>query len=110
MLAIAFVLRNRVQAGWHGGSWLEVIDNAPNTLGTKYGDSPAIDVRDVPFRKVLQDIDDIYHGITEDELTEGALYYAELTKVNCDWFRENILADLDSHPRLSTVGPVTFFG
>jgi hypothetical protein len=113
MLAVAQVLKNRVDAGWQGGDWLRVIEHAPDSRGTEQ--PPAtIDPSDGVFRQLLHRIDDVYYGIADDSNVNNgsgkSLYYAELHNVNREWFQEHVLDDLESHPRLATVGQLTFFG
>ena len=117
MMAVAQVLANRVQAGWQGGDWLRVIRTAGDHRGTI---QPAyqVDPRDGNFRELLRRIDDIYHGIAADlginvdseDGPKNSLYYAELHNINCDWFARNITDQPENHPRLATVGQLTFFG
>lgn len=115
MLAVAQVLANRVKAGW--GEWHKVIATAPEYIGTEQA-RVSIDPRDATFRRVLAGIDDIYQGIADDtnvnvEDDDGkhlALYYAELNNITRPWFIDNITRQLGRHPRLATVGPLTFFG
>lgn len=113
MLAVAQVLSNRVIAGWQGGDWLRVIKTAPDYRGTIqiYG---SIDPKDANFRELLRRVDDVYHGISDDESVNNdsgkSLYYAELHNINREWFTEHILSDPESHPRLASVGQLTFFG
>jgi hypothetical protein len=114
MCAVAQVLANRVNAGW--GEWKEVLDKATDYSGTIV-DPPTIDPRDATFRRMLTLVDDIYHGIADDsnvniEDDRGkltALYYADLNDLGRNWFRENVLNDLKTHPRIASVGPLTFF-
>jgi len=116
MLAIAQVIANRVKAGWQGGDWVSVIRAADKVRGTAIMPGHAEpDSRDPQFRNVLRQIDDIYHGVADDSSVNGedgsvALYYAILHDVNCQWFKDKILSDLESHPRLANVGEFTFFG
>lgn len=115
MLAVAQVLANRVAAGWQGGDWLRVIETAPEYKGSVNENTARPDPRDGGFRELLRRIDDVYYGIADDsnvnnEQGQKALYYAELHNVNREWFGENILGDLESHPRLAMVGHMTFFG
>ena len=115
MLAVAQVLANRVSAGWQGGDWLRVIQSAGEFRGTIYTEQPRPDPRDGSFRDLLRRVDDVYYGTADDsnvnnEQGQKSLYYAELHNLNCDWFQENILTDPESHPRLATVGQMTFFG
>ena len=115
MCAVAQVLANRVKAGW--GEWNTVIDTAGDYRGTIL-DPPQVDVRDPMFRRMLTMVDDIYSGTADDtnvniEDDRGkllALYYADLNTLNREWFRENVLRERMEHPRLATVGPLTFFG
>lgn len=115
MLAVAQVLANRVGAGWDGGDWLMVIDNAKEYRGTIPTDGiTRIDPKDGTFRELMRRVDDIYHGIADDSNVNNdsgkSLYYAELNNINRDWFTEHILDDLENHPRIASVGPLTFFG
>ena len=114
MLAVAQVLANRVKAGWHGGDWMSVIENAPNHVGTVVHQSHKVSAKDLGFRDLLRKIDDVYYGVADDSNVNqpeaSSLYYAQLNKVNRQWFRLNILDDLENHPRLAQVGPLTFFG
>jgi hypothetical protein len=115
MLAIAQVLKNRFDAGW--GDWYNIVETAGDYRGTIV-DPPKLDPRDLAFRELLRRIDDVYHGVADDSIvnipgengTQRSLYYAELHNINRPWFRENVLRDLQDHPRLATVGPLTFFG
>jgi hypothetical protein len=114
MCAVAQVLANRVEEGW--GDWYDVVTKAGDYRGT-VNDPPKLDPRDPSFRRMISLIDDIYHGtaddsnvnIEDDRGTKVALYYADLNNLNRAWFRENVLSSLIEHPRLTTVGPLTFF-
>ena len=116
VLAVAQVIANRVNAGWQGGDWKSVIDHAQKSAGTN-PERKLINPRDLNFRRILVQIDEIYHGTADDssinqdgdEGVTPALYYGELHEPR-DWFRDNILRDLANHPRLATVGQLTFFG
>lgn len=114
MLAVAQVLANRVNAGWQGGDWLRVIHTAPEYRGTVQPSPTLIDTRDGNFRELIRRVDDVYHGIGDDANVNNdsgkSLYYAELHNINREWFTEHILNDLESHPRLASVGQLTFFG
>jgi hypothetical protein len=110
VLAIAQVLKNRVDAGW--GDWMQVIEAAPTYVGT-VRDKPKVNPQDVLFRKILIGVDDIYYGIADDGDVNNdeykSLYYAELHNVNRAWFMDNVLSDLESHPRIAKVGQLDFF-
>jgi hypothetical protein len=113
MLAVGQVLANRVKAGWQGGDWYRVIKTARNYCGTIQPDTD-VDPKDGSFRELLRRVDDVYHGTADDtNVNNGSgnsLYYAEMHNINREWFTEHITSDLESHPRLATVGQLTFFG
>lgn len=113
MLAVAQVLANRVNAGWMGGDWLRVIKSAPNYRGTVQPEGE-VDPKDGNFRELIRRIDDVYHGTADDANVNNdsgkSLYYAELHNINREWFTDHITNDLESHPRLASVGQLTFFG
>jgi hypothetical protein len=105
MLAVAFVMRTRFRDGW--GDWMKILGDADRVAGTLY--PPTIpNVRDIAFRVILNGIDDVFTGLAIDKMTEGALFYCELN--NCQpWFVEKIVRDPETHPRVATIGPVSFF-
>ena len=110
MLAVAFVLRNRVDAGWHGGDWLSVIEDAPKQRGNFPPPLVGLSLRDYHIKEFLRQIDDVYTGEAEDELTQGALYYAVLHTLTDEWFISNIVRNPNSHPRIAQVHLTSFFG
>lgn len=113
MLAVAQVLANRVNAGWQGSDWLRVIKTAPDHRGTVQPETE-IDPKDGNFRELMRRVDDVYYGTADDANVNNdsgkSLYYAELHNINREWFAEHITSDLESHPRLASVGQLTFFG
>jgi hypothetical protein len=117
-LAVAQCLANRVNAGWCGGDWLAVIDQAPEVTGTVYPQRAVINARDTGFRELLRRIDDVYYGAAESMIsvesidgdeTIHPLYYCEAHNVNRLWFKENILSDREAHRMVAKVGQLTFF-
>jgi hypothetical protein len=78
------------------------------TVWPARGSRPARpNVRDGGFRELLRRVDDVYHGTADDsavnnEQGQKALYYAELHNLNRVWFKENILNDLEAHPRIAS--------
>lgn len=107
MAAIAWVLRNRVFAGW--GDWYEVATNAPAKRGTIYEDW-RVDLRNSQVRIFLARLDDIHNGTDAEDIVNGALYYTEAHLPQTAWFAGAILPDREEHPLLAKVGPVHFFG
>jgi hypothetical protein len=108
MVSVAFVMKNRVEAGWYGGDWMPVLEQAKERAGTTYP-TIAVNLRDPSIRQLLQRIDDIYDGSEDFDLTDKALFYCELHRVDGQWFKQNVLKNREEHPMVATVGPVTFF-
>ncbi len=112
MLAVAFVLRNRANAGWHQHS---IYNNAIalNQISSMsvLGDKNTIkypDPRDPDFQMLLHKIDAIYED-AQDQITNGAKYYAVLTDATSGWFFDNIVNKPAEHPRVAQIGKTTFF-
>jgi hypothetical protein len=115
MMAVAQVIANRVAAGW--GEWKTVLDSADNYIGTVWEKPEPVDPRDFTFRRILAMIDDVYLGtaddsnvnVTDDRGRLTALYYADISNLSRNWFRANVTDHIDRHPRIATVGPLSFF-
>lgn len=107
MIALAWVLRNRVFAGW--GDWYDVAMNAPTKRGAIYDDW-RVDLRNSQVRFFLTRIDDIHNGTEVEDMVNGALYYTEAQMPQTEWFKNMILRDRKEHPMLAKVGPIHFFG
>lgn len=110
LLAVAHVIRNRQKQAWFGGDWMEIMQRAPAVASAPPA-APDVfpNLRDVSFRIFIGQIDDVVSGAKPDEFTEGALYYAELNRIESEWFKKNILGQPDEHPRVAAVGNVSFF-
>lgn len=118
---LAFIVRNRVKAGWMGGDWMAVIANDPaysayGANGHHYaaGGNPAVlesfpDLRDDVFQRFLWEVDRIYDGSRGDPMTEGALWWAELDKITRPWFLEHIARLPEQHPRVAQVASLTLW-
>jgi hypothetical protein len=108
MLGMAFVIRNRVRAGWHGGDWLAVIehsDDAAARIAPPY--SP--NLRVLTVKQFLQQVDDIYSGELRDDISQGGVYYAELDNIEQEWFLEKICRDSAHHPRVGQIAQMVLF-
>ena len=115
---------SRVNAGWHGGDWMRAMENAhesgayemcfceagcPRCISSRQPD-----IREMNFRMLLNQVDEIYSGMMPDRFTrspkgEAALFYCELNKVSREWFRENICRKPDEHQRIAQVGMMSFY-
>ena len=118
MTAIAVVQANRIKAGVAGEDWLRIFDLQrrawtgirPSLRWLVYGNVP--DVRDPAFQMILSTADAVYEG-SDDPLTDGSLFYAQIGTADYDiggWFQHAIVSQPEKHPRLATIGGFTFFG
>lgn len=106
MLCIAFVLRNRVAAGW--GNWLDVLADAP----AKSGSAPpgqAPDIRTSNVRSFLQKVEAVISGEDQEDMTNGALFYTDMNQPQREWFQANILDNQQDHRRCAQAPPLLFF-
>lgn len=109
MRAVCFIVRNRVRAGWAGGDWNRVINHAPvHAAHEAQSEGPSLESE--IFRRLLLQIDEIYQGTAEDNLTEKGMYYCDVTgRAVRDWFAQNIVRDPGHHPRVAQVGMIHIF-
>jgi hypothetical protein len=109
---IMHTLANRVRVGW--GSYLQVIDRVPSFMAEK--ELPKLEhppIWEPGFIKLLHAVDGIYDGSIPD-LSKGALYWGELSKIERPWFQTQIVDALDEnglrrHPVVSNMNGLVFF-
>lgn len=114
MKAVAFVVRNRVNAGW--GSWLDVMDKHEQWRGNAKP-SPNLDYTQYLFRELLWLVDGVFDGSEKDEMTScvigdkpvKALWYYRVDEPVSDFFKEKILADKTNHRMVGVVGGIWLF-
>lgn len=127
-LACAFVIRARVRAGWYNGDWLQVLSHHQDYAAV---DRPLPnelpDPRHYAFSLLLQEVDGIFAGSREDDVTQPAnktwlikaqdqadrpiaLYYANLSDSAIkESFLETITRNHDNHKLVAQVGLLHFF-
>lgn len=107
--ACGLIIRNRFLAGWGGGNWLTLVAEhdkysaKSEVLPLTFGDPH----HDPIFRRCLAIAENIYHG-RERDITEGALWYGKLHDCSDD-FKNKIVRQPESHPRVATVGQLACF-
>ena len=126
MLAIGFCIRNRTRSQWYGGSWADVLSHHQEWSAKIESYPPTIpDPRSHAFQMLLHEITDIFNGTREDNITIArdsirnsinigpppapALYYGVLGQISNPWFEENISQKGQEHPRIASVGALSFF-
>lgn len=121
MLAVAHTIRRRVEAGWWGGDWAQVLSHHRDYSSRvePYPDEVP-DPRIYSIQCLLQEIPKIFDGSAKDDITmpkesvlarpvAGALFYARLDLISNPWFLENISRKPNEHPRIAQVGQTFFF-
>jgi hypothetical protein len=130
MKAIAYIVRNRVKAGWFDGQWLTVIEHSWESAGNLAKKRALLDPSNRIFQRFVADIDDIYYGAGRptrvihetptaqrfaadggelEAATSSALFWAWLDRPYTPWFNENILGQSRSHPMRAQMGLLAFF-
>lgn len=115
MLAIAFILRNRVQRGWGGGDWGSVINSLDHYSAFEPKPQSQIELTDQNLRRLLIEIDELYSGEMPDVMTEKGLYYYDTLRQDGKsgdrhrWFVEKILQQPKEHPKVAQVGMIFIF-
>jgi hypothetical protein len=121
MLAVMHVIYNRALA-WYGGAHTDVTaDNecvhhavyAKNQFTSMSVPSdPEFNLRpgeaDASFEFCQQMAPRVLAG-SDADITNGALYYANLHHVTSGWFIDTIVNDPANHPRTAEIGRQTFF-
>lgn len=106
-------IANRVRAGW--GSWLDVLERVPFFMAEN--ELPPLkwpSVWDGNFVKVLHVVDGVFDGSAVD-MSKGALYWADLNRLERPWFRDNIVDAMNEenglrqHPRVADLNSLSFF-
>ncbi len=110
-------LANRVRAGW--GSWLQVIDNIPQFMAEN--ELPPLvhpSVWEPAFIKLLHAVDGIFDGSVADltlsaldraQGKSGGLYWADLARVEREWFLDKIVRSPENHARIANMGGLNFW-
>ena len=105
-------LANRFRLGW--GPWLQIIEGIPNFMAEN--ELPPItypSIWDGAFIKLLHAVDGIFDGSAQD-LSKGALYWADLRKIERPWFQQRILDarkedGLPAHTRVADMNSLSFW-
>lgn len=113
MLAVLFVLRNRMRAGWFGSSLhRNVTEKNQFSSMTVKGDPDTVEyptgqeLLAGDFAEILLDFDNVFAGNLSDT-THGAMYYAVEDESTSEWYRNNIINN-PAHPVALQIGKTTF--
>ena len=99
-------LANRVKCGQ--GSWLEVIERIPKYSAELQEPTGFPSIWDQTLVRLLHEVESVYDNSGKD-ITDGALFWCDLRRIETEWFRNTILGNLEQHPRIADFGSLTFF-
>ncbi len=105
MLAICYVVRNRVRAGW-AESWLEVIE-AGQDSSAHAPRSERIDINNRQLQLLIRDVDGVYFGEQQGHVYEAVdkqLFWAFVDRPIQRWFEESIIRDPKNHKQRAQFG------
>ena len=109
-------LANRYRAGW--GSWLEIVERVPTFMAEN--ELPPLvwpSIWEGNFVKLLHVVDGVFDNSVID-LSKGALYWADLNKIERPWFKakimdavseEGLTAGQRQHPIVANMNSLSFF-
>lgn len=86
---VMHTIAERVRQGW--GSWLQVLERLPNFMAEN--ELPPLvypSLWEPTFVKLLNAVDGVYDNSVPNP-ARGALYWADLNRVQRPWFKEKIL-------------------
>lgn len=109
---VMHTLANRVRVGW--GSWLQTIDRVPLFMAER--ELPKLNhdsIWEPNFVKLLHTVEGIYDSSTVD-LSKGALYWGDLSRIERPWFAEKIIQarkedGMPVHQRVCDLNSLSFF-
>jgi hypothetical protein len=107
MLAIACVIKNRVDRGF--GDWLDVLFNAGTISAHEFGPTKKLDLGNGNLTTLMREVEDIYHGVFLDEFTDKCVYYCFVERPIRDWFAKHIIQRPQDHPQTATVGTMKLY-
>lgn len=132
MLAICYIIRNRVKMQWEDGNWISVIENADQHAANEpWEPQVRLDPQSREYQRLLREVDDIFYGGSTDggygmapmDSSEGGislfqsmcerkherLYWMHTGRSVREWFKENIVRDPKNHPQRGVLGTMMFF-
>jgi hypothetical protein len=123
MKAIALCMRNRVRQGWHGGEWLENIDQAGQYAAHSPGLRVYLDMKNRSQSRLVREIDEIFfsrpsdewsaesagESISLEESVRKSVYWAFTNRAFTDWFKSQILYKAEEHRQGTQIGLMMLF-
>jgi hypothetical protein len=122
MKLVCYCLRNRARAGWAGGHWLNVIEEADEHAAHEPLETGPLSIESRPLQILARDIDEIFYsepprddlplGIVPGDLAELAgrqLFWMFMDRPIRPWFQTNIVRDSRNHPQRTKLGLMMLF-
>lgn len=98
-------IANRTRLGW--GTWMEVLDRIPNFAATTEMPTGTPQIWEPDFVRLLHEVEAIYDGSMDH--SKGAVYWADLRRIETPFFKDKILADPVAHPRIAEMNTLACF-
>lgn len=126
MLAICYIIRNRVKLQWEDGNWIRVMERADQHSAHFPIDMPSVEIdpESRQYQRLLREVDDVYYGGGGSPIGEGGglslfdsmcerkherLYWMHTGRPVKKWFQDNIVRDTQNHPQRGVLGTMMFF-
>ena len=118
VLAVVQCLANRVAVGWFGGDWMQVIDNAPDVVGTTYPENSRSTAATRTSAKCsgasTMFITARQRARFRSRASTATAFITRCTtamahNVNREWFKKHVLSDPETHRMSSTGGVADVF-
>jgi len=99
-------IMNRVKVGQ--GSLLEVLSRIPKYAAEYKQPDGFPSIWDQTLVRLLHEVESVFDNSGKD-ITDGALFWCDLRRVETEWFRNTILGNPTQHPRVADFNSLTFF-
>lgn len=99
-------IANRVRLGW--GSWLEILERIPQFAAEETLPTGTPNLWEPGFSRLLHEVESIYDNSGTD-YSKGGLYWADLRRVDRQWFKDKILSQSQVHPRIADCNSLAIF-
>lgn len=86
---------------------LEVIDRIPSFAAIHEMPTGTPSIWEPTFVRLLHEVDSIFDGTSDH--SKGAVYWADLRRIETDFFKEKILGNPDQHPRIIEMNSLACF-
>ena len=84
-----------------------MIDNIPKYAAQTEMPTGTPEIWEPNFVRLLHEVEAIFDG--SKDYSNGALYWCDTRRIDTSFFKEKILSQLDSHPRIGEMNTLALF-